>query len=59
MGFWAGIFLWAINDFTELFTYEYSIANAFLLGCVGSGTSYILNMIFGDKGINIVNGSNC
>jgi hypothetical protein len=58
MGFWVGIFLWAINDFTELFTYEYSISTAFLLGCVSSGTSYILNVIFGDEGINLVNGSN-
>jgi len=58
MGFWIGIFLWAINDFTELFTYEYSISSAFLLGCLGSGTSYILSMIFGDEGINLVNRSN-
>jgi len=52
MGFHVGWFLWAINGQTELFTYEYSITTAFILGCVSSGTSYIGNMIFGDQGIN-------
>jgi hypothetical protein len=52
VGWWVGLFLWAINQYTELFTFEYSITTAFLLGCVSSGTSYILNMIFGDEGIN-------
>jgi hypothetical protein len=27
--------------------------DGFLLGCLSSGTSYVLNMIFGDGGINI------
>ena len=52
VGWWVGLFLWAINQYTELFTFEYSITTAFLLGCVSSGTSYVLNMIFGDEGIN-------
>ena len=52
IGFHVGWFLWAINDFTELFTFEYSIATAFVLSCVSSGTSYVLSMIFGDEGIN-------
>ena len=52
MGWWVGLFLWAINQYTELFTFEYSITTAFLLACVSSGTSYVLNMIFGDEGIN-------
>ena len=55
IGWWVGLFLWAINPYTELFTFEYSIATAFLLGCVSSGTSYVLNMVFGDKGINLIN----
>ena len=53
IGWWVGLFLWAINQYTELFTFGYSIATAFLLACISSGTSYVLNMIFGDEGINI------
>jgi len=53
VGFHAGWFLWAINKYTELFTFDYSIATAFLLACISSGTSYVLDMIFGDEGINI------
>jgi len=52
IGWWVGLFLWAINQYTELFIFDYSIATAFVLACISSGTSYGLNMIFGDKGIN-------
>jgi len=52
VGFHVGWFLWAINTFTELFTFEYSLINAFILACVSSGTSYVLSMLFGDEGIN-------
>ena len=55
MGFHVGWFLWAINKYTELFTFDYSITTAFILACVSSGTSYVLNMVFGDEGINIKN----
>jgi len=51
MGFWVGVFLWSINGFTELFSFDYNLINAFLLGCLSSGTSYTLNMIFGDNGV--------
>ena len=52
MGWWIGLFLWALNPYTELFTFEYSVTTAFALACISSGTSYILDMIFGDEGIN-------
>ena len=52
-GFWVGAFLCGINDYTELFTFEHTIANYFVLGCLSSGTSYVLNMLFGDCGIKI------
>lgn len=52
MGFHVGWFLWAINGQTELFNYDYSIATAFILGCISSAASYIGNMVFGDRGIN-------
>jgi len=55
IGFYVGLFLWAINKYTELFIFDYSIATAFVLACISSGTSYVLNMIFGDEGINIKN----
>jgi len=53
MGFWVGVFLLGISNLTELFSFEYNFANALLLGCLSSGTSYILNMTFGDCGIKI------
>ncbi len=54
MGWWVGAFLWGINRWTELFTYEYTLANLLILGCVSSGTSYILCTLFGDEGIKHV-----
>jgi hypothetical protein len=53
MGFWVGVFLFGINKYTELFTYEYNIMNLLLLGCLSSGTSYILSELFGDCGIKV------
>ena len=51
IGFWVGVFLFGINSYTELFTFDYNIINALLLGGLSSGTSYFLSMIIGDKGI--------
>tara|TARA_R110000824_G_scaffold137964_1_gene302667 strand:- start:35 stop:343 length:309 start_codon:yes stop_codon:yes gene_type:complete len=51
MGFHTGWFLMLLSPFTELFNFDVSIANFFILGCISSGTSYVLNMIFGDEGI--------
>ena len=51
IGFWVGVFLFGINGFTELFSFEYNWINILLLGSFSSGTSYLLNMIIGDKGI--------
>jgi len=53
MGFWVGVLLWGINYKTELFNFEYNLANPFILGWLSSGTSYIMNMVFGDSGIKI------
>ena len=53
MGFWVGVFLFGINAYTELFTFDYTIANLFILGWLSSGTSYILNMFVGDCGLKI------
>ena len=53
MGFHVGWFLMLLSPFTELFNFDISIVNYLLLGCLSSGTSYILNMVFGDEGIQI------
>ena len=52
-GFWVGVLLFGINGWTELFTYEYNLVNLLILGWLSSGTSYIFNMVFSDKGIQI------
>jgi len=52
-GFWVGIFLWFVSDYTELITFDNSFITALLLGFAGSGAAYIGNMIFGDEGIKI------
>jgi hypothetical protein len=50
VGFWVGVFLVSINGFTELFTFDVSMINAFLMGCLSSGTSYALCMLISDGG---------
>jgi hypothetical protein len=51
VGFWVGVFLFGINPYTELFTYDLDVVTGFLLGGLSSGTSYILSMLFGDWGL--------
>ena len=53
MGFWVGLFLWSINPYTQLFSFDESPITAFLLGCISSATSYVLSMVFDDDGISI------
>jgi hypothetical protein len=50
VGFWVGALLLLLNPFTELFTFDVSAINAFLLGCLASGTSYALCMLISDGG---------
>ena len=54
MGFHVGWFLMLLSPFTELFNFDVTVTNFFLLGWLSSGTSYVLNMVFGDKGIQYV-----
>tara|TARA_Y100000114_G_C11757950_1_gene327945 strand:- start:397 stop:699 length:303 start_codon:yes stop_codon:yes gene_type:complete len=53
IGFWCGVFLWSINDLTELFNYDYNLANAFIMGCVSAGTSYFLSSVIEDNGFSV------
>lgn len=57
-GFWVGAFLFCINPFTELFNFEINFVNFFVCGWLGSGTSYIMNMVFSDKGMNFFHNHN-
>ena len=54
MGFHVGWFLMLLSPFTELFSFDVSIINFFILGWLSSGTSYVLNTIFGDEGFQLV-----
>ena len=51
IGFHVGWFLMLLSSFTELFNFDVTVTNFFLLGWLSSGTSYVLNMVFGDSGI--------
>ena len=53
VGFWVGVFVWALSPSTELFTFDYSIITGFLLACLSSGTSYIVNMLICDNGFQL------
>ena len=53
MGFWSGVLLWSVNCYTDLFTFDYSLVTALSLGCLSSGTSYVMNMLFGDAGLRL------
>ena len=54
MGFWVGVVLFGINKFTELFTFEYSLANALILGWLSSGVCYLLSSLVSDYGFKSI-----
>lgn len=53
MGFHCGWVLMLFSDSTELWNFEITIQNGFLLGCVSAGTSYFLSTLVDDEGIKI------
>jgi hypothetical protein len=53
IGFWVGFFVWALSPYTELFIFDYSLTTGFFLAALSSGTSYIINMVFSDTGIQV------
>ena len=53
MGFWSGIFFGVIDHFTRLLSLSTNIVDIFILACISSGTSYILDKIVGDDGIRL------
>jgi hypothetical protein len=52
-GFWVGLLLWLINPLTNLYHFDSLPLTGFLLACLSSGTSYLLDKIISDEGINI------
>ncbi len=50
-GFWSGIIIYLISNFTELLSFELSIINIILLGLTSGSTTYILESVIGDNGI--------
>ena len=52
-GFWVGLFLWSVKDYTQLFTFDNSFVTGLLLGFAGSAAAYVGNTLFGDDGIKI------
>jgi hypothetical protein len=53
MGFWVGVLLCGISPYTELFTFDQTVANFLICGWLSSGTSYVFGQTFGDEGINV------
>lgn len=53
MGFWVGLFLGGIDPFTRLFSLSANFVDIFLMGLISSATSYILDKIITDEGIQI------
>ena len=52
-GFWVGLFLWSVKDYTKLFNFDGSFITAFLLACAASAVAYLGGMFMGDDGVNI------
>lgn len=53
LGFHTGWFLLLLSPYTELWGYKVTLTNLFLFGCLGSGSTYILNRVFNDYGVSI------
>jgi hypothetical protein len=53
IGFHVGWVLMLLSPYTELFTYECSFGNAFVLGCISAGTSYLISVLVDDFGLRL------
>ncbi len=52
-GFWVGLFLWFVKDYTQLITFDDSFVTGLLLGSAGSAAAYVGTMVFCDDGIKV------
>ena len=50
-GFWSGIIIYLISNFTESLSFKLNIINLILLAFVSASTTYILESVIGDNGI--------
>jgi len=53
VGFWVGALVWSLSPYTELFTFDYCFITGFFLASLSSGTSYTLNMLISDTGLQV------
>ncbi len=53
IGFWVGLLVWALGPYTELFILDHGFVTGFFMSCLSSGTSYMLNMLVSDTGLQI------
>ena len=52
-GFWVGLFLWFVKDYTQLINFDDSFVTAFMLACASSAASYVGSMLITDYGLMI------
>jgi len=52
-GFWVGLFLWFVKDYTQLFNFDDSFITAICLGAASSAAAYIGTMLICDEGLKI------
>jgi hypothetical protein len=53
VGFAVGMLAAYLEYNTFLFTFDNNIVTLVMLGCLASGTSYILDMLFNDSGLQL------
>ena len=54
MGFWVGLLVWSLSPYvSSLFVFEQNLITGFLMSCLSSGTTYIINVLMCDNGIQI------
>lgn len=53
MGFWVGLLVAYLDYSTHLFTFDNNIVTLIMLGGLSSGTSYILDRLFNDDGLQV------
>lgn len=53
LGFWVGFILWFLKPYTDLYKFDDSLFSGFLLACLSSGTSYLLDKLMSDEGLQI------
>ena len=53
MGFWVGMILTVLNQYTMLFNFDLSLLSLIIMSGLASGTSYFLGVLIDDEGLRI------